>query len=61
MRWAKTTGDLQLSDLGLLPTVAALLKRLATTSATSAGYRFWPGVHEIQGGMAMKAICEAVG
>ena len=36
IRWAKTTGDMQLSDPGLLPTVTALLKRLVTTSATSA-------------------------
>ena len=33
----------------------------------AAGYRFWPIVHEIQGGMAkdadaaMRAICDAVG
>ena len=38
-----------------------------SNKCSAAGYRFWPIVHEIQGGMAkdanaaMRAICDAVG
>ena len=66
VRWAKTTGDMQLSDLDLLPTVSVWLKLLATTSATSAGQpdtasgRLCTGMAK-GADAAMRAVCEAAG
>ena len=69
MLWARTTGDtaVRAGSAADVYSAAKATRNEISNKCLAAGYRFWPIVHEIQGGMAkdanaaMRAICDAVG